>query len=669
MRSEFTFRLILLLAASLPVFCFAQPFHDWEYHSPYPVASAFYGACSAANGDYILVGTTYDEDSSDVLVERISGAGTWIWTTRVRGSQWAGTDTAVSVYETPQGSLRVVATAYESASTSFAAVIELSASGQVLSSWRLGGFGSGMIAYHGIQTYDGNTVIAGFRRGLGGPSDPDGFLLKKRADGDTLWTRRFELRSGGLRSVLEIPGGGFYAAGYAYAPERTNFDMWLIRTDTLGVEQWRLNYGSNGHDYCFDVSLTAGGDVYLAGSQRAGTTYAGYLHKVTASGTPIWNFVLAEPGESRQFYGIAGRPAGGCIAVGTTVLTGGSRKLWCVTRANSGASEGDWSWGESETSGLNGIFQTNQGGWIIVGAKVENDLTRGYAMLLPAPTGVRGQLVSRETHEPLRNVSVATTAGASATVSSIAGYYSLELDPGVYDIVTYGSCVETDTTFGITVPEDSSSVRNIEVGVPAYDRRLTSLNLVGQNDVVTTTQIYFRNTGTGELYFGIGVENSHPASNWIWPLPSYGVIYPGDSVAVVIHLAPDTTNNGAWEFSSTLVVHMNTCPDSVDRIPVLVTVLDADERALLPRELTMSALYPNPFNAATTIRYELGQRAAVRLSIFDLTGREVRALVAMVQEPGTHAVRFEGAELASGVYFVRLVAGDFSAATKLLLLK
>jgi hypothetical protein len=79
--------------------------------------------------------------------------------------------------------------------------------------------------------------------------------------------------------------------------------------------------------------------------------------------------------------------------------------------------------------------------------------------------------------------------------------------------------------------------------------------------------------------------------------------------------------------------------------------------------------YPNPFNPSTTIKYELPKSAEVRLSVFDLLGREVSVLVNERKDAGVHEIKFDGSNLASGVYFYRLKAGDFTQSKRLLLLK
>jgi hypothetical protein len=80
--------------------------------------------------------------------------------------------------------------------------------------------------------------------------------------------------------------------------------------------------------------------------------------------------------------------------------------------------------------------------------------------------------------------------------------------------------------------------------------------------------------------------------------------------------------------------------------------------------------YPNPFNPTTEIRYFLPQTGNVNLSVYNVLGKKVKTLVDGVQAAGLHGVRFDGRNLASGVYFYRLtINGRLSAVRKMMLLR
>jgi hypothetical protein len=79
--------------------------------------------------------------------------------------------------------------------------------------------------------------------------------------------------------------------------------------------------------------------------------------------------------------------------------------------------------------------------------------------------------------------------------------------------------------------------------------------------------------------------------------------------------------------------------------------------------------YPNPFNPTTTIAYGLPKAARVELALFDPAGRRVALLVDEDQAAGRQEFTLRADELPSGVYFYRLVAGDFRETRKLVLLK
>ena len=83
----------------------------------------------------------------------------------------------------------------------------------------------------------------------------------------------------------------------------------------------------------------------------------------------------------------------------------------------------------------------------------------------------------------------------------------------------------------------------------------------------------------------------------------------------------------------------------------------------------LSQNYPNPFNPETTIRYQLSESNHVKLTIYNILGQKVRKLIDKKQAAGVYHIKFNGRELASGLYFYKLQAGTFVKVKKMLLIK
>lgn len=89
----------------------------------------------------------------------------------------------------------------------------------------------------------------------------------------------------------------------------------------------------------------------------------------------------------------------------------------------------------------------------------------------------------------------------------------------------------------------------------------------------------------------------------------------------------------------------------------------------LPKEFSLSQNYPNPFNPTTAISYSLPQDVKVKLTVYDMLGREVAVLVNELKSAGTYTVALEGQALASGIYVYRLEAGNRTFTRKMTLIK
>jgi hypothetical protein len=89
----------------------------------------------------------------------------------------------------------------------------------------------------------------------------------------------------------------------------------------------------------------------------------------------------------------------------------------------------------------------------------------------------------------------------------------------------------------------------------------------------------------------------------------------------------------------------------------------------VPKEYVLYQSYPNPFNPSTKISFDIPKFTFVNVSIFDLSGKVVKVLVNENLNSGTYETEFEGTNFSSGVYFYRIVAGDFIESKKMILVR
>ncbi len=100
-----------------------------------------------------------------------------------------------------------------------------------------------------------------------------------------------------------------------------------------------------------------------------------------------------------------------------------------------------------------------------------------------------------------------------------------------------------------------------------------------------------------------------------------------------------------------------------------LTSVDTREDRFLPKVFALHQNFPNPFNPATTLHYDLPQADSVTLEVYDLTGKKIATLVREQQAAGQYALRFDGSALSSGLYVCRLRTTRFQHEIKLLLMK
>lgn len=107
---------------------------------------------------------------------------------------------------------------------------------------------------------------------------------------------------------------------------------------------------------------------------------------------------------------------------------------------------------------------------------------------------------------------------------------------------------------------------------------------------------------------------------------------------------------------------------SPSTINSVYTSIEKEEK-ILPKEFQLFQNYPNPFNPSTTIKYAIPLDGNVKIKIYDILGKEVLSLLSEFKKAGIYNIKFNSDNLTSGIYFYKIISGNYSATKKMLLLK
>ena len=192
-------------------------------------------------------------------------------------------------------------------------------------------------------------------------------------DGLTLFTKNF---GGNLwdygNSVQQTIDGGYIITGEISSSENGSSDIWLIKTDSEGQEEWNQTFDGNDRDYGKSVQQTVDGGYVITGSTGSDYYYDVWLIKTDPKGTEEWNQTF---GGDNKDYGNSVQQTidGGYIITGETSSSGnGSSDVLLIKTDQKGQEEWIQTFGGSDYDIGNSIEQTYDGGYIITGS------TRSY---------------------------------------------------------------------------------------------------------------------------------------------------------------------------------------------------------------------------------------------------------------------------------------------------
>ncbi|KPJ52923.1 hypothetical protein AMJ39_06520 [candidate division TA06 bacterium DG_24] len=453
-------------------------------------------------------------------------------------------------------------------------------------------------------------------------------------------------------SVEETSDGGYIIAGGAEPYAGGQSDAYLIKTDISGDTVWTRTYGGSNWDWGYSAEETDD-DGYIIGGYTGSFGAGGddvYLIKTDSSGDTIWTRTYGGP-DYDHGRSVDQTSDGGYIIVGEFQPYGGAPKdVYLVKTGASGETVWTRTYGGGDEEYGRSVDQTSDGGYI-VGAWAASFGAGGLDVYL-LKVDASGDTVWTRTyggqdHEEDRWVRQTSDGGY------VMAGFSESFGSGGYDIYV----IKTDAT-GDTAWTRTYGGSDDEYGY--------SVEETGDGGYVIAG--YTASFGAGG--YDVYLIKTDASGDTVWTRTYGGA---DDDYARSI----DVTSDGGYVVAG-YTASFGAGGDDVYLIKTdaegLVQVTEEPREEPHPGAFALMQNRPNPFRATTAIRFALPSAQPVKVTLYDARGAVVRELTSGKMHAGVHELLWDGLdargrEVASGIYFYRLEAGDFSETKRMVLLR
>jgi len=315
------------------------------------------------DGGYIITGYTNSYgNGGDVWLIKTDSQGNEEWNQTFGGS---GVDMGRSVQQTTDGGYIITGS---TGCWDNCDVLLIKTDSQGNEEWNQTFGGSGEDMGHSVkQTTDGGYIITGYTNSYG--NGVDVWLIKTNSQGQEEWNKTYGgISTDGSNSVQQTTDGGYIITGSTSSFGNGEDDVWLIKTDSQGNEEWNQTFGGSGGEGGNSAQQTTDGGYIITG--RTGSFGYGdhdvLLIKTDSQGNEEWNQTFGG-GDYDRGYSVEQTTDGGYIITGWTLSYGNGVDVWLIKTDSNGNEQWNQTFGGSEYDEGYSVQQTTDGGYIITG--------------------------------------------------------------------------------------------------------------------------------------------------------------------------------------------------------------------------------------------------------------------------------------------------------------
>lgn len=488
----------------------------------------------------------------------------------------------------------------------------------------------------------GNIYVTGFSSET--VSGNDYCTIKYSPSGIQKWIKLYngpENGSDDARSIAVDDSGNVYVTGHSYPGLNSYSDYCTVKYDSLGNQKWAVRYNgkANLDDFALAVSVDKMGFVYVTGYSKTVNSEDDIVTiKYNSFGDQIWESSYNGP-ENTEDGGIS-------------IITDNTGNVYVAGESYSFSSSYDFVTLKYNSAGIQQ--------WVVRfdGTAHSDDAMKKIAIDRFGNVIISGKSSGIDSKSDFATIKY-NSDGVQQWVSRFNSNANMQDIPSDMKIDTAGNIYVTGQSRALDEKYKIATVKYNNDGVEQW-------NVIEDDG----------NYGAGRSLALDRSGNVYSAG--------FEII---DNYAVLVTLKYNSSGVRIWRinyngnklsdnFASGIVTDCigniyvaGTGNNDFVTIKYSQTVGVINTNTQIPKRYNLAQNYPNPFNPSTNIEFSLPKSGFVNIKVYDVIGTMVKEYVNEFKEAGNYNLTFDGSQVASGIYFYRIITGEFVNTKRMVLVK